>query len=132
MSLLTMSLERYFEIWSTYQHEPIEEFAKCVTEDAVWEEYEGAPGAQVWHGPEGMLGVTRRWQEDFDGFGFEPAGAPEELEPDVYAIPVRVFGTGRASGLVVDWQILLVTRMRDGLVAHLFFADTMEEARERL
>lgn len=125
-------LERYFEIWGAYVEGGVEALIPYVAPDTVWEEYEAVPGAQTWHGPEGVRGVNRRWGEDFDGFGFEPAGEPAVLGPGTFSIPVRVRGTGKGSGIEVDWTLQMVTRLRDGLVTHLFFTDSLEEARARV
>lgn len=125
-------LERYIEIWTRYGDGGIEALAEDVTHDVVWEEYRLSPGSQTWHGPDGVRALYQRWEDDFDSFRFEPTGAPTELGPSVVAIPVRVLGRGRGSGVEVDWELFMVTRLRDGRIAHSFFADTLEEARERI
>lgn len=58
-------------------------------------------------------------------------GAGGATESD-FAIPVLVRGTGRTSGIDVAWDLILVTRLRDGLVTHLLFTTSPQEARERL
>ena len=125
-------MERYLEIWGAYAEGGVEALLPYVTEDTVWEEYRGAPGAQAWRGKQGVLGVNRRWQEDFDDFGFEPTGEPQVLGADTISIPVRVRGTGKGSGIDVDWDLHMVTTFRDGMVAHLYLVDSIEEARARV
>jgi len=125
-------MDRYLEIWGTYAAEGFEAFLKHVADDVVVEEYTGVPGAQVWHGKDGFRTMWQRWEEGFDGFAFEPRGAPEVLAEDVFATPVRVRGTGKASGIAVDWNLIMVSVLRNGLIAQQFLVDTLEEARARL
>lgn len=125
-------LARYYEIWTAYSQGGVDALAPNLAEDVVWEEYRESPGAQTWHGRDGVRALYRRWEDDFEGFRFEPTGEAAEIAPAVIAIPVRVVGRGRGSGVEVDWQLFMVTRLRDGLIAQAFFADTLEEARQRL
>ena len=125
-------MQRYLEIWGIYRERGIEAAVEHFAPDVVVEEYDGAPGAQTWHGRAGLLEMWRRWQEGFDDFEFEPQGAPVQLRADAFAVPVRVRGTGRGSGVTVDWNLIMVSVMRDGLVAHQALVDTMEQARARV
>jgi hypothetical protein len=125
-------MERYLEVWAAYLQGGIEAMLPYCAPDIVVEEYASAPGAEIWHGPDGLLKMWRRWEEDLEGFAFEPAGPPTQLARDVFAAPVRVTGTGRTSGIEVDWNLIMVSVLRDGLFVHQFLAETLEEARARL
>ena len=125
-------VEQFRTIMAGYLRDGPDVVTEHATEDCVFEEYRLAPGATIWHGRDGVRALWRRWQEDFEGFGFEPTGEPHAIAPEVVAIPVRVRGRGRASGLEANWNLLMITRLRGGLIARSFFADTVEEARERL
>lgn len=126
-------MDRYLEAWAAYQEKGVEAFLERCAPDLVAEEYAGAPGAQVWHGPEGLREMWSRWEQDFDGFLFEPVGEPEQISERAIARGIRVRGTGRGSGVEVDWSLVMVTVLRDdGLVVHQFLVDTMEEARARV
>jgi hypothetical protein len=117
------------ESWRTYQEQGIEAFLEHCTDDVVVEEHPGAPGAQAWVGKDGFLRMWQKWQEDLDDFAFAPVGEPQLLAKDVVAAPVRITGTGRLSGIDTDWHLVMVTFMRDGLIARQVLVDTLEEAR---
>ena len=126
-------MERYLEVWRVYSEQGIEAFLEHCAPDVVVEEYAGAPGAQVWHGREGVREMWGRWAQDFDGFLFEPVGEPQQIAERAFARGIRVRGTGRGSGVEVDWKLFIVSVLRDdGLVVHQFLVDTMEEARARV
>ena len=125
-------MDRYHEVWRVYSEQGLEAFLEHCTDDLVAEEYAGAPGAQVWHGRDGLREMYARWEQDFDGFLFEPTDDPVQISEDAIARRVRVRGKGRMSGVEVDWDLVMVTVLRDGLVAHQFLVDTMEEARARV
>jgi ketosteroid isomerase-like protein len=123
----------YLRAWRAYSEEGLEAFLERCAPDIVVEEYAGAPGAQVWHGREGLREMWSRWAQDFEGFLFEPKGEPEQIADQAFARRVRVRGTGRGSGVKVDWNLVMVSVLRDdGLVAHQFLVDTVEEARARV
>ena len=126
-------IEKYLEAWRAYSDEGLEAYLERCAPDIVSEEYEGVPGAEIWHGPEGVRAMWSRWEQDFEGFLFEPLGAPEQLTREAIARRVRVRGTGRGSGVEVDWELVMVSVLReDGLVVHQFLVDSMDEARARV
>ena len=127
-----MTMERYHEVWRLYSEQGVEAFLAQCTDDLIAEEYAGAPGAAVWHGRDGLREMYARWEQDFEDFLFEPTGEPVQISAEAVARPVRVRGKGRMSGVEVDWNLIMVTVLREGLVAHQFLADSMEEARARV
>ena len=120
------------EIWLAYERHGFEALLAFVAEDVVWEEVPSAPGAQVYHGHAGLRALYDRWQQDFDGFHFERTGPTQIVAEDVVATPVNVVGRGRGSGIDVDWQLWLVTRLREGKIVHARYAESLEAAREQL
>ena len=127
-----MSMERYLEIWAAYLEGGIEGLVPVCAPDLIVDEYANVPGAERWHGVDGLRRMWARWEEDLDGFAFAPTGPPVELGEEVFAMPVRIRGTGRASGAEVDWNLIMVSVLRDGLLAHHFLTETLEEARARM
>ena len=125
-------MDRYLELWAAYRTGGLDAFLVHCAPDLVVEEYAGVPGAQTWQGHDGMREMWRRWEEGFDGFEFEPVGEPQQLTESAFARGVRVHGVGRGSGVVVDWDLVMVSVLRDGLCVHQFLVDTMEEARARV
>lgn len=132
VTMATNDRKAFVEAWNAYLRDGIDALLPYIADDAVWEEYEGAPGAQVWHGRDGVRALFARWQEDFDGFRLELTGEPVELAPGTFAVPVRIQGTGRLSGAQVDIQLYQGVVMRDGLAVRATFAETLDEARSRL
>ena len=126
-------IDRYLEGWRAYEEKGLEAFLERCAPDLVAEEYAGAPGAQIWHGHQGMREMWARWTQDFEGFQFEPKGEPQQIGERAFARRVRVRGTGRGSGVEVDWELIMVSVLReDGLIAHQFLVDSLEEARARV
>lgn len=123
---------RFQEAWQAYDRGGVEALLPYIGPDAVWEEYPGTPGAETWHGPDGVRGVFRRWEEDFADFRFERRGEPVALAPDTFAVRVRVHGVGRLSGAEVDIEAYHVSRVAGGLAVHGFFAPTLDDARRRM
>ena len=126
-------MDRYLEVWRVYEEDGLEGFLGMCAPDLVAEEYAGAPGAQAWHGHDGLREMWRRWVTEFDGFQFEPKGEPQQIGPTAFVRRVRVRGTGRTSGAEVDWDLVMGSVLsEDGLVVHNFLVDTLEEARARV
>ena len=95
-------------------------------------------------GPEGR--PTRGWAAgmiEIDGLLISDAdiqqyrkrqrtGPTQIVAEDVVATPVNVVGRGRGSGIDVDWQLWLVTRLREGKIVHARYAESLDAAREQL
>jgi ketosteroid isomerase-like protein len=118
-------------LWTDYERGGAAAILPHLAPDVVWEEASPAPGSETWHGREGVIALNERWLEEFDGFRFERRGGFVTIGDATVAVPVSARGRGRASGIEVDWTMVMVCHYRDGLIDHTFFCETLDEVRER-
>ena len=118
-------------LWIAYESGGAAAILPLLAPDVVWEEAE-APGSQTWHGHDGVIALNQRWLDEFEGFRFARRGDFVALDDATVAYPVSACGRGRASGIEVAWEMFMVCRYRDGLIAHTFFTETLDEARSRV
>ncbi|MBA2504858.1 MAG: hypothetical protein H0V29_02815 [Thermoleophilaceae bacterium] len=118
-------------LWEQYVTRGGEAFADVFDECAVIEEWDEAPGAQTWHGPEGARALLDRWAADLDEFHFERTGETVDLGGGYFTLPVRATGRGRSSGVEIDWRLWLVNHVREGRLDWIAYTESLEEAREK-
>ena len=72
-------------------------------------------GRSVWRGREGWVEFMRLWTEQFDEFSFRVERLIDAGDDRVVAL-VHQSGTGKESGVPVEWDNGLVIELRDGRV----------------
>ena len=83
--------------------------------DAEWVLPPGTPGMrEVYRGREGFLEFIRTWTEDFD-WAIDLERVIDAGEHRVVAL-FHQRGTGKASGVPVEWHMGLVYELRDGRI----------------
>jgi ketosteroid isomerase-like protein len=85
--------------------------------------------ARVFRGHDGLLRAASELNSDLRDLSWEPqdfVAAPDNR----VVVPFRFRGSGRASGIRMDMQLVHVWAIRDGLAIRCDTYDSLDEARE--
>jgi ketosteroid isomerase-like protein len=105
----------------------IEPVAGMAADDCVVHEWEAFPGAEVFHGPDGMRSIYRKFTEVMPDWHFE-MGEQEE-HGDVVLSQVTARGHGRESGVDVGLALVAENRFRGEQITLLRFHADWDAAR---
>ncbi len=125
-------LEVVNRVWEVYERLGTLGMVDLIAPDAVFEEYGGGPEAATYAGPDGFLQMAAKWETDFVGLRFVRVGDHVALGSGFVATPVRMVGSGRASGAVVEWELVQGNRVQDGLLTNQFYGDDLDAIRARM
>src|SRR5512139_2727667 len=89
----------------------------------------GLDGRTVWAGREGMFEFLRIWTEQFDDWSFEIDRLIDAGDDRVVAL-IHQSGTGKESGVPVEWNNGVVYELRDGRAVRATNYQTLADARE--
>jgi hypothetical protein len=128
---MSEQMDLVLRIWQRYSEQGVGAVEEIFTGDVVIEEWAEAPGAQSWHGHDGVHALQERWESELEGFHFEPIGEPVDLEGPFFAMLIKSVGRGRSSGVMVDWSLWMVAELRDERIAWMAYVGSLDEARAK-
>jgi ketosteroid isomerase-like protein len=97
--------------------------------DAEWVLTQGVEGRTVWTGPEEFVEFVGIWTEQFDDFTFQVDRLIDAGSDRVVAL-LHQSGTGKESGVPVEWEMGQVHELRDGRIVRVTNYTTPDEALE--
>jgi ketosteroid isomerase-like protein len=97
--------------------------------DFEWVLPQGFEGRTLWTGREGMFEFLDMWTEQFDDWSFEVERLIDAGNDRVVVL-LHQSGTGKGSGVPVEWDSGLVYELRDGRVVRATNYTTRDEALE--
>jgi ketosteroid isomerase-like protein len=89
----------------------------------------GLEGRAVWTGPEEFVDFLRIWTEQFDDWSFQVERLIEAGDDRVVAL-MHQSGTGKESGVPVEWNSGVVYELRDGRIVRATNYQTLADALE--
>jgi ketosteroid isomerase-like protein len=102
-----------------------------MADDVEWVLSASLEGRTVWTGPEAFVDFLRTWTEQFDDWSVQVERLIDAGNDRVVAL-MHQSGTGKGSGVPVEWNSGVIYELRDGRVLratnYATFADALEAA----
>jgi ketosteroid isomerase-like protein len=100
-----------------------------VADDFEWILAGPFEGRSVWRGREGWVEFMRAWTEQFDGYSLQIERLIAADDDRVVAL-IRKSGTGKESGVPVEWDTATVSELKGGRIVRTTNYNSHAEALE--
>jgi ketosteroid isomerase-like protein len=100
-----------------------------VADDFEWILAGPFEGRSVWRGREGWVEFMRAWTEQFDGYSLQIERLIAADDDRVVAL-IRQSGTGKESGVPVEWDTATVSELKGGRIVRTTNYNSHAEALE--